>query len=115
MEFRDFDFGMSYGLSWDSAIQPLLEGKNAVGIIDLGNVRHVAELFPEAVRILVDAPLPTIERRLRTRGYNTEEQIQERLGNAKLIDAYRPYYDHVINNDDGLFDTSVSHLRRIIT
>lgn len=114
MEFRDFDFGMSYGLSWDRAIQPLIEGKNAVGIIDLGNVRHVAELFPEAVRILVDAPLTTIERRLRTRGYNTEEQIQERLGNAKLIDAYRPYYDHVINNDDDLFDTSVSHLRRII-
>jgi guanylate kinase len=115
MEFRDFDFGMSYGLSWQQAVVPLRSGANCIGIMDLGNVRHVAELFPEAVRVLVDAPLSTIERRLRARGHNTQEQIDERLGNARLIDAYRPYYHHIINNDDGLFDASVAQLRRIVS
>jgi len=113
-EFRDFEFGMSYGLTWDMAMTPLLSGHNAIGIINFGNVRHVAELLPEATRILVDAPLQTIEKRLRNRGHNTEEQIQERLANARLVEAYRSYYDYVINNDDGLFDGSVAMLKNII-
>jgi guanylate kinase len=114
IEFRDFAFGMSYGLSWEAAMKPVFAGRDGIALINLGIVRHVADLWPEAIRILVDAPPETLERRLRARGYNTEEQIQERLGNATLIEDYRPYYDHVILNDDGMFEQSVAELAGII-
>lgn len=114
IEFRDFAFGMSYGLSWETAMAPVLSGNDGIALINLGIVRHVAELWPEAVRILIDAPMQTLDRRLRARGHNTEEQIQERLGNAALIADYRPYYDHVICNDDGMFEQSIEELSRII-
>jgi guanylate kinase len=114
IEFRDFAFGMSYGLSWEAAMAPVLAGLDGVALINLGIVRHVADLWPEAIRILIDAPLETLERRLRARGYNTEEQIQERLGNAALVADYRPYYHHVINNDDGMFEQSLATLAEII-
>jgi guanylate kinase len=114
IEFRDFAFGMSYGLSWDTAMAPVLSGIDGVALINLGIVRHVADLWPEAIRILIDAPLETLERRLRARGYNTEEQIQERLGNAALIADYRPYYHHIIENDDGMFEQSLASLTKII-
>jgi guanylate kinase/adenylate cyclase class IV len=115
IEFRDFAFGMSYGLSWEAAMAPVSSGADGVALINLGIVRHVADLWPEAVRILIDAPLETLERRLRARGHNTEEQIQERLGNAALVADYRPYYHHVINNDDGMFEQSLATLAKIIS
>src|SRR5580765_5759307 len=95
IEYRDFLFGMSYGLPWAEACEPLLEGRPALGVINLGNVRHVKALMPEAVTILVDASLNTIRRRLIARGMNTPEQIDERLGNAARVQEFRDSYDYV--------------------
>src|SRR5260221_13247449 len=38
IEYRDFQFGMSYGLPWAEAVMPLLGGRPALGVINLGNV-----------------------------------------------------------------------------
>ena len=64
IEYRDFQFGMSYGLPWTEAIMPLLQKRAALGVINLGNVEYAKALFPEAVTVLVDASLETIRRRL---------------------------------------------------
>ncbi|HWW87304.1 MAG TPA: CYTH domain-containing protein [Vicinamibacterales bacterium] len=114
IEFRDFEFGMSYGLSWDQSMRPLLAGHDAIGIIDLGNARHVAEVLPEAVRILISTSPRALEGRLRARGHLTEEQIQERLSNAAYADPTSRFYDFVVDNDDGAFERSLSTLRDII-
>jgi guanylate kinase len=55
IEHRDFQFGMSYGLPWAEAFAPLLEGRHGLAVINLGNVRYVKALLPEAVTVLVDA------------------------------------------------------------
>jgi len=91
LEYRDFLFGMSYGLPWAEAFAPLLESRPALGVINLGNVEHVKTLMPEAVTILVDASLDTIRHRLIARAVNTPEQIEERLANAARVQNYRKF------------------------
>ena len=114
IEYRDFKFGMSYGLPWQQAIAPLLAGSNALGIMSLGSVRHVKNIFPEAITILVNAPVTTIRNRLQARGVNTHEQIEERLENARTVDAYKGFYDYVIVNDDSMLDQAEASIKRII-
>jgi guanylate kinase len=114
IEYRDFQFGMSYGLPWADAFAPLLAGRHGLAVINLGNVRPVKLLLPEAVTILVDAPLPTIRQRLIARGVNTREQIDERLANAARVDNYRPFYDYVVRNDDGTLTEAQEFLRSLV-
>src|SRR5215470_15485773 len=114
IEYRDFLFGMSYGLPWAEAFAPLLEGRPALGVINLGNVEHVKALLPEAVTILVDASLDTIRHRLIARGVNTTEQIEERLSNAARVEDFRRFYDYVVSNEEGGLDAAEAQLRRLI-
>jgi len=114
IEYRDFLFGMSYGLPWAEAFAPLLEGRPALGVINLGNVEHVKKLVPEAVTILVDASLDTIRHRLVARGVNTSEQIEERLANAARVQDFRKFYDHVVTNEEGGLGAAEAKLRQLI-
>jgi guanylate kinase len=115
IEYRDFQFGMSYGLPWAEAFTPLLDGRAALGVINLGNVEHVKTLLPEAVTVLVDASLETIRRRLVARGMNTPEQIEERLGNAAGVPSYRKFYDFVVTNEEGHLSEAETFLRNLIS
>lgn len=114
LEFRDFEFGMSYGLAWEDIMAPLLAGRNAVALVNLGNIHHIRRVFPEAVKILITSPMSTLQHRLVQRGYNNAEQIEERLQNARLVNSYRSAYDYVIDNDDGALQASVEKLVRIV-
>ena len=114
IEYRDFQFGMSYGLPWAEAFLPPLEGRAALGVINLGNVEFVKALVPEAVTILVDASLETIRRRLLGRGLNTEEQIAERLGNAARVQQFRKFYDYVVTNEEGALTEAETYLRSLV-
>ena len=114
IEYRDFQFGMSYGLPWAEAMRPLLQGCPALGVINLGNVEHVKALLPEAVTVLVDASLETIRRRLVARGVNTAEQIEERLGNAARVQEFRKFYDYVVTNEEGVLNEAETFLRNLI-
>jgi guanylate kinase len=114
IEYHDFQFGMSYGLPWAEAFAPLLRGRAALGVINLGNVEHVKALLPEAVTILVDASIETIRRRLIGRGVNTPEQIEERLSNAARVQQYRKFYDYVVTNEEGVLNEAEAFLRNLI-
>ncbi|MBZ5622190.1 MAG: CYTH domain-containing protein [Acidobacteriia bacterium] len=114
IEYRDFQFGMSYGLPWLETIEAMARKENVIGIANWGNIRHIKAVCPAAITILVDAPLDTLRRRLMDRGFNSPEQIQERLDNAAVARFYKPYYDHVIQNDDGMLDATESEMSRII-
>ena len=91
-----------------------MQGKNALAIINLGNVRHVKMALPEAVTILIHASANTIKERLIRRGMNNQAQIEERLASARLADLYRPYYDYVINNDEGRLEDAATQLKELI-
>ncbi len=115
IEYKNFQFGMSYGLPWAEAMTPLLDGRAALGVINLGNVEYVKALLPEAVTVLVDASLETIRRRLVARGVNTQEQIDERLGNAARVQQYRRFYDFVVTNEEGALTEAEAFLRNLVT
>jgi guanylate kinase len=93
IEFRDFLFGMSYGLPWEEFAEPLCQGKKVMALINLGNGFFTKKLFPEATLVLLHADLHTIRARLNRRGDMTEEQIEERLENNRVAADYAEAYD----------------------
>jgi ribose 1,5-bisphosphokinase len=114
IEYRDFDFGMSYGLPWNEVVTPLLSGRNVMGIIDLGNVRHVKRWLPEAVTILITASEATIRERLLRRGHNTPHEINERLENARRVSHYASFYDFIVSNDEDMLEAAVERIVGIV-
>jgi guanylate kinase len=78
----------------DAGIDVLLE-------LDVTGARHVREVIPRAVLILLEPPtMQELERRLRSRGTETEEGLARRLAKADLELEQRDAFDVVIVNDD---------------
>ncbi len=97
IEFRDFLFGMSYGLRWEEFVGPLLQNRNVMALINLGNGYFTKRLFPEATLVLLYADVATIKGRLLKRGGMTSEQIEERIENNRLAATYVDAYDLAID------------------
>jgi guanylate kinase/adenylate cyclase class IV len=93
IEFRDFLFGMSYGLPWYQFIDPLCRGSDVMALINLGNGYFTKRLFPEASLVLLHADIDVVRRRLESRGTATIEQLEERLENNRLAKTYVEAYD----------------------
>jgi guanylate kinase len=76
-------------------------GKHVVFDIDVvGGVRLKQEFEGDALSIFVQPPSPEImEKRLRERGTDSEEQLQKRLGKAREELSYADRFDHVLIND----------------
>lgn len=104
IESHHFLFGMSYGIGKSALVEAARVSNNVLSLMNLGNVSELRAKLPEALCILIDAPINTIERRLRQRGFNSEEQISERLDSARSVKVSRGEYDFVADNDDGCFD-----------
>ncbi len=114
LEWKDYLFGMSYGTPRKRVEELLEAGRNVIAIINLGNLSDVKKAVPDAVGIFTITDLGDLERRLRARGNHTEEQIAERLGNARAAAHFEPLYDHVVCNDDGRLDECLLEVRRIV-
>jgi guanylate kinase len=114
IEFRHYEFGMSYGLDRRLIDVELGRGKDCLAILNLGSIDQVHRNCSRAVTIFLHVDLPVIEARMQQRGDHTEEQIAERLGNAQLGLEEEPYYDFVVRNDGALAD-SISQIEAIIS
>jgi guanylate kinase len=78
----------------DAGIDVLLE-------LDVTGARHVRGVIPRAVLILLEPPtMQELERRLRSRGTETEEGLARRLAKADRELEQRDAFDVVIVNDD---------------
>lgn len=76
-------------------------GRDVVLEIDVEGARWVRARVPDAVMILLEPPSrDELERRLRSRGTETEEGIAERLAKADWELSQRDLFDHVLVNDD---------------
>ena len=79
----------------------LSEGRDVILEIDVVGASFVRKRIPDAVLVFVDAPsLDELERRLRGRGTETEEAIRLRMETAAWELEQRPWFDHVVVNDD---------------
>ena len=88
--------------------------KHVILDIEPNGAFQVKRNCPEAVLIFVTPPsLEELERRLRSRGDTSEEQIQVRMTRAKWEIAQSDHYDYVVLNDD--LDRCVAELLDIIS
>ena len=89
------------------------EGIDVILKIDVQGGRAVKQKMPDAVLIFLQPPsLEELERRLRGRATENDEEIARRLLNARREMAQRPHYDYAVTND--AVDEAVSTIRAIL-
>lgn len=103
-----------YGTPRAYVEQMLSEGMNVVLDIEVQGARNVVNAFPDAVSVYMIPPTyDELERRLRGRGTETEEQIQGRLKTAMEEARAADFYRYIIVNDN--LNEAVKELDAIIT
>ena len=100
LEWADI-FGERYGTPKGPVARALAEGRDVIVEIDVQGARQVKAAEPEAFMVFITPPsLEELERRLRTRGSETEQQIRRRLAKARDELAAEPEFDVTVVNDD---------------
>jgi guanylate kinase len=93
-----------YGTPWENWFEAQRKGVDLILEIDVQGAQKVqdSQLKENAVSIFVLPPTPQeLERRIRARGMDSEDEIQRRLKQAKTeIKALPEYYDYSVVNDD---------------
>lgn len=79
----------------------LSEGKTIILKIEVQGAKKIKELYPDAVGIFIMPPsMDELEKRLRFRGTETEDDIKRRLDIAKGEIENSVYYDYLVVNDE---------------
>jgi guanylate kinase len=100
LEWADI-FGERYGTPREPVARALAEGRDVLVEIDVQGARQVKAAEPAAFMVFITPPsLEELERRLRTRGSETEQQIARRLAKARDELAAEPEFDVTVVNDD---------------
>jgi guanylate kinase len=100
LEWADI-FGERYGTPREPVERALAEGRDVLVEIDVQGARQVKAADPSAYMVFITPPsLAELERRLRTRGTETDEQVKRRLAKASDELAAEPEFDVTVVNDD---------------
>ena len=106
-------FGNYYGTGRTQVQQHLARDNHVILEIDWQGARQVRESMPDCVSIFILPPArPELERRLRTRGTDSDEVIARRLQEAHGDMSHWDEFDFVIINDD--VDIAVGELEAIL-
>jgi len=107
-------FGNWYGTS-KAAVRELMEqGKTVLLDIDWQGARCVRQLMPDSGSIFILPPsMEELERRLRSRGQDSDETIQQRMQQARDEIQHAEEYDYVVVNDD--FERALRELCAIVS
>jgi len=92
----------SYGTPKKWLEESRAKGLDLVLEIDVQGAAQVKEKLPESVAIFILPPSRAeLERRLRSRGQDSDEEIARRLAKARAeIEAFGKYYDYCVVNED---------------
>ena len=92
--------GNYYGTLKSFVFDNMNNGINVIAVVDIQGGVNIEKIFPEAVLIFIMPPsFEELERRLRHRNTDSEEDILKRLDIAKKEIDFSKYYDYtVINN-----------------
>lgn len=107
-------FEHSYGTPRAPVFNRLSLGQDVLLIVDWQGARQVAEIACEdQVSIFLLPPsLQELERRLRTRGQDSDAVILERMADAEVSISHYNDYDYVLVNRD--FDETLLQMREIL-
>ena len=108
-----FSSGFLYGTLWSELDRAWGQGGWAFLEIDVQGAMKVMQQYPDAVTIFLSTPSPDeFERRLRSRGTESEEVIQRRLATAEKELQQAGRYKYVVVNDQ--LETAVSEICEIL-
>lgn len=100
MEWAEFA-GNLYGTLEEDVQRQRLLGKHVLLEIELQGARQVKKVHPEAQLVFISPPSwEDLEGRIRGRGTDTEERIQERLSIAQEELAAAEEFDHILVNSE---------------
>jgi guanylate kinase len=106
-------YGQEKGLPKAPVRELLKSGRDVLVPSDVQGARYIKSVAPGAVTIFIAPPSDAeLERRLRSRGGDTEEQVRLRLETARQELAEAGDFDYMIVNDD--LSESVAEIERII-
>jgi len=112
LEWADV-FGNYYGTSAADTERMVASGQDVVLVIDVQGARQVKAHGVDHTSIFVLPPsFEVLERRLRGRSKDTEEQMQRRLATARAEASSYTDYDYVVVNDQ--LEPTVVRLQEII-
>lgn len=93
--------GNYYGTSADLLEEDLSKGRDVLLDIDVNGARQIIRRFPESMPIFIMPPsMDALRQRLKKRGSDPPEVIENRLRTAEKEIACSNEYRHVIVNDD---------------
>ena len=102
LEWEEVYAGTYYGTLRSEVERIWAEGKVVVFDIDVVGALNLKKQFGDrALALFVQAPsVEVLEQRLRGRGTDSEEKIQQRVAKATIEMARAPEFDKVVVNDD---------------
>jgi guanylate kinase len=115
LEYRDFDFGMSYGIAWTTLYPALMEGRKLIGVMNLGGGWYVKRFLPQARLILVTADNDVVRARLQSRGFMLPEQIEERVANNARARDLADAYDLVVDTSRESVEDCLVKIERFLS
>ncbi len=105
--------GHRYGTSHRALAEAIAGGHDVVLEIDWQGAQQVRRLHPECVGIFILPPsLAELERRMRTRGQDSDDVMRRRLENAREEMAHAPEFDYAIINKE--FEAARQDLAAIV-
>jgi guanylate kinase len=106
-------FDNFYGTSREQVERHLATGHHVILEIDWQGARQVREAKPDCITIFILPPSrQELERRLRSRGTDTEAVIERRLRDALSDMSHWDEFDYVIFNED--LDEAVADLEAVL-
>ncbi|MBO5778209.1 MAG: guanylate kinase [Clostridia bacterium] len=114
LEYAEY-VGNYYGTPRERVMDMIDRGINVILEIEVVGAMKIKKLVPEAVAVLLLPPdYTTLEARLRGRGTNTEDDIQNRLLQAKREVGNFASYDYIVINEDGASDEAALQIISIV-
>jgi guanylate kinase len=106
-------FDNFYGTSREQVEKHLASGRHVILEIDWQGARQVREAKPDCITVFILPPTrEELERRLRSRGTDSEAVIERRLRDALSDMSHWDEFDYVIFNDD--LDDAVADLEAVL-
>lgn len=94
-------FGRRYGTLSTEVSRTIENGRDVLLDIDWQGTQQLKQIDPDIVRVFLLPPsMPELERRLRSRGTDSDAVIAERMARAAGEISHWAEYDYVLVNDD---------------
>lgn len=106
-------FGNRYGTPREPLEKAVLEGMIYLLDIDVKGAIRLREAGQQGIYVLLRPPdMAELERRLKGRGTEDGEQLQERIRHAKWELEQEKYYDHIVVNSG--IDKAVEEIKVLV-